>query len=200
MRLSFRVALGCAAIATLAACGAPAPAPQDKYYRLAVEQPANPTAAPIFDGIIEVGRFIADGQVAGRPIIFVDPASPLQLNEHAYHFWNQPPAVMIQEQMISFLRAANASNTVVTPDMRVSPDMTLQGRILKLERMTGASPSAVLELELGLVKSPDDTLVFLDRYSVQLDAGGSTVADSVIALNDGLAVLFEQFLQDLRNI
>ncbi|MGB0669881.1 MAG: ABC-type transport auxiliary lipoprotein family protein [Rhodospirillales bacterium] len=187
-------------LALVAACAPPPPAPQDKYYRLSVDSPTEPAARPIIAGTLEVSRFLADGQIAGRPIIYVDPAKPLELNEHAYHFWNQPPAVMMQDQMTAFLRAANAASVVVTPDMRVSPDMVLQGRILRLERHTGSHPRVALKLELGLVKNPDDKLIFLDTYAVELDAGDGTVSASVTALNDALAVIFERFLADIRKI
>ena len=81
----------------LAACAQP-PLPQDHFYRLSVGAPGNPRAEPRFKGTLEVGRFVADGLTAGRPVVYSMADRPNELREYRYHFWTEPPPTMLRDQ------------------------------------------------------------------------------------------------------
>ena len=94
----------------LAGCAAQPPVPADKYYRLQAVFAASPLSAQKFPGNLEIDRFTADGLTAGRPIVYIDSSNTNQLLEYHYHFWTQPPTIMLRE---------NWSATCARPRYRV---------------------------------------------------------------------------------
>ncbi|OHC82937.1 MAG: hypothetical protein A3G73_07440 [Rhodospirillales bacterium RIFCSPLOWO2_12_FULL_67_15] len=178
----------------LAACAQPE-VPSDSYYRLQVASPA-PRPAPVFKGTIEVNRFVADGLVAGRPIVYSEPNQPHRVREYNYHFWIEPPTVLLRDQLVAFLRAGKFADTVTTPEVRIPADYVLTGRIIRLEKIDGAAPQGVLELELG-VRRADGKLVFLDVYKMEVAAENNSVEAAVRALNKALDAAYAKFAADL---
>ena len=141
------------ALVLLAACGSAAPVPEDQFYRLSAVMTVAPQSKTLFPGTLEIDRFVADGLTAGRPIVYSEAGKPFQVKEFHYHFWTQPPTVMLRDELVTYLRRAKVADIVVTPEMRVSPDYVLTGKIRRLEKVVGTPPKAVLEIELGLRKA-----------------------------------------------
>ena len=184
----------------LTACGSPAPVPEDQFYRLSAAPPSKPAAKPLFPGTIEVDRFVADGLTAGRPIVYSEDGKPYQVKEFHYHFWTQPPTVMLRDELVSYLRQAKVASTVVTPEMRVRADFVLTGKIRRLEKIVGTPPKAVLELELGLRKASGGKLIFLDTYRMESPSDGSGVDAAVYSLNKSLSAIYGKFVADLSKL
>ncbi|MHA1598804.1 MAG: ABC-type transport auxiliary lipoprotein family protein [Alphaproteobacteria bacterium] len=195
-----RLALPLAMVAALIVTGCSQPTvPKDNYYRLQV---AMPDAAPgtVFKGVVEVQRFIADGLTASRPIVYSKASSPQQLNAYHYHFWTEPPVVMLRDQLVDFLRAANVAELIVTPEMRSRIDYVLTAKIKRLEKVSGATPRAVVEVELGLQDSAKGEVVHLKNYRVETTAKSDSVVDAVVALNKALASAYTLFVEDLKKL
>ena len=191
-------ALAVAVAAIVAACASAPPVPEDQFYRLrAVRAATAPAAKLLFPGTIEIDRFVADGVTAGRPIVYSEAGKPYQVKEYHYHFWTQPPTVMLRDELVSYLRAARIAKAVVTPEMRVAADYVLTGKIIRLERIVGTPPKAVLEIELGVRKATGGGLVFLDTYRLEAAADGPGVDDAVQALNAALSAVYDKFVADL---
>jgi cholesterol transport system auxiliary component len=179
----------------LAACAQP-DLPRDHFYRLDVPAPAA-LPAPRLDGALMVDRFTAVGLVAGRSIVFSEAVRPSELSEYHYHFWVEPPAVMLQDGLVAFLRAARLAETVVTPGLRREPDHLLVGRIKRLEQVTGPAPKAVVELEFALKRVKDDRLIWLESYRSEVPARDGSVAAGVEAIGRGVADIYGRFLGDV---
>ncbi len=179
-----------------AACSQP-PVPQDRFYRLEAPPPETVVDEPRLDGTLEVVRMAADGLTAGRPIVYSDTRNPLEANEYAYHFWTQPPTIMLRDELVQYLRAAGVARAVVTPELRLEPDYILTGRIKRLERVLGASPKALIEMELALRQRRDERLIVLRTYRSEHEAPGDNVAATVTAMNTALAEIYANFLEDL---
>jgi cholesterol transport system auxiliary component len=180
----------------LAACGSAPPVPEDQFYRLRVT-PAPSPGQKLLPGTVEIDRFVADGLTAGRPIVYSESGKPYQVREYHYHFWTQPPTVMLRDELVAFLRAAKVADAVVTPEMRVPADFVLTGKISRLEKVVGEPPKAVLEMELAVRKAAGGKLVFLDTYRIESTSDGAGVDDTVNALNQALATIYRKFLSDL---
>ncbi|MBL6947705.1 MAG: membrane integrity-associated transporter subunit PqiC [Rhodospirillales bacterium] len=180
----------------LAACSSADPVPEDQFYRLKIEAPSKAGKA-LYPGTMEVGRFIADGLTAGRPIVYSETGKAYQVKEFHYHFWTQPPTVMLRDELVSYLRAQNVSDTVVTPELRANPDYIVTGKILRLEKVVGPNPKAVLEIELGLRKASGGKILFLDTYRMETVSDGPGVGDAVKSLNTSLTAVYEKFVGDL---
>ena len=193
----FNLAFALALAGGLAACGSAAPVPEDQFYRLQAVVSSDALSKTLFPGTLEIDRFVADGLTAGRPIVYSESGKPYQVKEYHYHFWTQPPTVMLRDELVSFLRAAKVSDTVVTPEMRVPADYVLIGKIKRLEKVAGKPPKAVLELELGLRKASGGKLIFLDTYRIETESEGPGVAAAVDSLNTALSIIYADFVADL---
>lgn len=191
MRLKAK-ALTVAAAVALAACSQP-PLPEDHFYRIEIGAPAEVLAGPPIEGTLEVIPFLADGLTAKRPIVYVESGQSAELRAYHYHFWTDPPTIMLRDALVDYLRAANLARTVVTPEMRIEPDFVLRGRIRRLERVLGGFSGVVVELELGLRRTVDDRLMMLDTYRVEAEAGDDSVAAFVAAVNRALADIYATF-------
>lgn len=183
----------------LGACAQPE-VPTDRFYRLDVAQPQTRFAKPPLDGTLEVERFVADGLTAGRPITYSESGRPREVLEYHYHFWTEPPTIMLRDQLVAYLRAAKVADTVVTPEHRVEPDYELSGKIKRLEQVKGKPPGAVVELELALKRSADGRILILHTYRIEAEAKSGTVAAAVEALNSALGLIYARFLNDISGL
>lgn len=188
------IAAGLAAV--VAACSQP-PVPQDRFYRLEVPPPAAALPAPRLPGVVEVPRFAADGLLAARPIVFSEAGSPAEVGAYYYHFWQEPPAVMLRDQLVATLRAAGVAGTVVTPELRLEPDFTISAKIKRLEQVRGARPLGVVALEVAVRGRKDDRLLLLRTYAVERPAADDGVPAAVAAMTAGLASVFQSVISDL---
>ena len=196
MRRTFRLAILSAALG-LSACQQP-PAIQDQYYRLNAVPPAKAAQPVKLVGTLEVERFAADGLTASRPLVYSDSGQDHILQVYHYHFWVEPPPVILRDQLADYLRAARVATTVVTPDVRAAADYVVGGRIKRLERVVGAQPAALVELELWLRGVRDNRVRVLQTYRVRHEGGKGSVAEAVLSINRSLNVIFGRFLDDIR--
>ncbi|MBI2978704.1 MAG: membrane integrity-associated transporter subunit PqiC [Rhodospirillales bacterium] len=195
---TFLPALAVAAAGVVAACGSAPPVPEDQFYRLkAVRAESAAPAKLLFPGTVEIDRFVADGVTAGRPIVYSEAGKPYQVREYHYHFWTQPPTVMLRDELVSYLRVAKIAKAVVTPEMRVNAEYVLTGKIIRLEKVIGTPPKAVLEIELGVRKATGGELIFLNTYRIEAASEGPGVDDAVHALNAALSTVYGRFVADL---
>ena len=171
--------------------------PKDNFYRLQAAQPSS-KGKVLFSGGIDVERFVADGLTASRPIVYSESENPNQLREYHYHFWTEPPVVMLRDQLVDYLRQAGIADRIVTPELRTNTRYTLIGKIKRLEKVVGSPPRAVLELELALLEDKTGLLIHLGSYRVEKPAASASVGDAVVALNQALGEIYSRFVADLR--
>jgi len=188
-----------ATIAALSGCAQP-PVPQDQFYRVQPEWPRTAQATPQIAGVLEIDRLSADGLTAGRNIVYVSDTAPHMLAAYNYHFWIEPPTVMLRDQLVGFLRAAGIARIIITPEMRGTPDYIVTGKIHRLERIVGSAPAAVVELSLSVRRSADGRVVMVKSYREQAPVEGESVGDAVIALDRGLQRILYAFAADLAQI
>ena len=187
------------ALVLLAACGSAAPVPEDQFYRLSAVMTVAPQSKTLFPGTLEIDRFVADGLTAGRPIVYSEAGKPFQVKEFHYHFWTQPPTVMLRDELVTYLRRAKVADIVVTPEMRVSPDYVLTGKIKHLEQITGEPSRTLLEVELSVRRPTGGKLLFLKTYRIENESSGG-VAAAVESLNTALSILYSDFVVDLMKL
>lgn len=192
--------LGVAVLGVLTACAAQPPVPQDKFYRLQAVLGEAPVSSPILQGVLEVQRFSADGLTAGRPIVYTDASDPNQLREYHYHFWTQPPTVMLRDELVTYLRQAGIAKSIVTPEMRLDPDHVLSGRIRKLEQIIGSRNATAIEIEVSLRNPKDGRLLFLKSYRHEAEQESRGVASAVDSLNVALNIIYAELLDDLKKL
>jgi ABC-type uncharacterized transport system auxiliary subunit len=170
--------------------------PQDSFYRLGPPAVSAPAAAPL-RGTLEIERFRAEGLGAGRAIVYSRAEQPLRLNEYNYHFWAEPPAVLLQDRLVAYARAAVLADQVVTPEMRIDAQYVLSGRIVRFEQVIGPNPHVVVALEMTLRHVGSDRAPLLGSYEQTEPAADATVGAAVAAIDRAVNQIFSRFLADV---
>ncbi|MBT6288744.1 MAG: ABC transporter, partial [Rhodospirillaceae bacterium] len=167
----------------------------DHFYRLGAA-PAEGISGAL-TGVIEVSRFIADGLAGRRPIVYTDGGDGREVQSYHYHFWSEPPPIMLQNTLVAYLRATNRGAQLVTPDMRVEPDYIISGKIRRFEQVLGPAGKIDLALELAVKRTRDDKMILLRPYSVTVATSNATVGEAVRRINQGLNAIYAKFLSDI---
>jgi len=180
------------AVVLLAGCTQP-PIPQDHFYRVTLRGPAQGANLPA--GPILVERFTADGLVAARPIVFTEgPAHVLQT--YHYHYWVEPPPIMLQTALADYLRKAGAAQ-VVTPELKVEADITITSRIRAFEQVRGSAGGSVrVQLELAATERKGGRLLLLKVYGAEPRTSGASVGEAAQQLGAALDQIFAEFVRD----
>lgn len=186
-------------LALAAGCAKAPPVPSDRFYRLP-DPPAMAPAPPLSEGVILVRPFTSDGLHNERPILYGEGTDALTLQQYSYHYWVEAPPRLLQNQLVSFLRAQAAAPMVLT-DVGVDAELILSGRIIRLERhLADGGSRAAVALELRADRARDPQPVLLREYRAEVPLGEETVAATVAAVDRGLNDIFGEFSSDLRRV
>ncbi|HXV37211.1 MAG TPA: ABC-type transport auxiliary lipoprotein family protein [Myxococcota bacterium] len=176
-----------------------APAPTDHFYRIEVGAPSAP-AAKRLDGMLKVDRFRVDALTGERHLLYRQSDDAAEIRQHPYQLWADPPALMLQTQLISFLGAAQIADVVLPATARVEPDYEITGQILRLERVLEPSAHVAVELQLSAARSTRGALLLHQSCRERRDVDGEAIAASVAAFGEAVRACFEQFLAELGGI
>jgi ABC-type uncharacterized transport system auxiliary subunit len=189
--------LGGLLITGLLLAGCSVTAPRIHYYRLAVAKPQADASTPRFDGVLTVKRFTADGLIDDRPLL-QSGNNGLEVRPSHYHYWTEPPTEMVQEQLASYLEAAQVATTVVTSAARVRRQYVVHGRINRFERVLGSGENRVsIELRLSLADDAGGTILWNHTYNANVQPTDGTVPAAISAFRRGLGDIFAQFTTDI---
>ena len=109
-----------------------------------------------------------------------------------------PPNVMVQSELVDYLRAAGVADRVVTPGVHVDSDYRLTGRIVRLEQILGGSDARVVgEIEVELVRNRGNEVLLIERYREERSASGSSVGDAAAAYGAALEAIFGRLAADI---
>lgn len=184
-----------AAAGAIAACSSDPP-PPEVFYRLGAPAPVQPLAGGPIRGIVDVSQVRTQGVVGGRSILY--RSAPDQVIAYHYHAWQEPPGVMMQRALLDALRAAQAFETVATPEMRLDRDYELMGDLHLLEHvLSGASSSAVVEIEIAVRRIRGNQQVLSKTYRAEEPVAGTAVAAAVPAFTRAVDKVTAALLADL---
>ena len=182
--------------AVLAACGGNATVPENHFYRLEVSPPEAPGKL-LMPGVLEVDRLLAAGELTQRSIVYRHVDNPHQLRAYHYRFWHEAPGVLLQAELVNYLRAAGAAGTVVTPEMRARPDFAVTGRVEKLERVIGGSNAGVIEMNLVLRRVNDGTVLVAKTYTREFTPKDDGLTALVKGFSAAARDIFKVFVNDV---
>jgi len=180
---------------TLWGCAA-GPAPIDHYYRIDAGVPDAPAAKKL-EGNLQIDRLRADALTGKREILYKQTADASNIRQHPYQRWSDPPTILLQTELVSFLSAAGAADSVISATARVRPRYVVSGRIREFERVLEPEVRAVVEIQLAATNAENREILVNRIYRAERSAADTTVEASVIAFNKAIHTIFEQFLADL---
>lgn len=176
---------------------ASSPAPRDHFYRLEVAPPAA-QGAPALPGALEVDRPRVEAVAQGRRMLYREASRPGVIHQHSYHFWTDPPGVMVQDLLIGYLRASGVARSVVAPGVHVESDFLLKGRVVRLERQVGGGTArVVVELEFTLLGTNGRRVLLDESYREERSVASESVEAAVVASEDALGAIFGRLLADI---
>ena len=188
--------LACAAIA-VASCSSP-PVPTDTFYNLSLGSAGAPSVGESIAGVVEVPPFWAEGVINERPIVFRESAT--QRKQYTYHYWSEPPSVMLQRGLIDSLRASGLFDQVTSPEVRANRDYEIVDTLRRLDHVVAGGPAKVaVEFELSLRRIRGNEALFANTYSAEISAGRS-VESAVDAMSDAVNDLFAQAVRDMATL
>jgi ABC-type uncharacterized transport system auxiliary subunit len=172
------------------------PAPIDHYYEIDAGVPNVPVARKL-EGNLQVDRFRTDALIGERQLLYKETADASEIHQHHYQRWSDPPAILLQTELISFLSVAEAADTVMSATARVKPDYLVSGRIRDFERVLEPEVRAVVEIQLIVTSAAGEEILVNHSYREERAAANSTIAASAVAFSEAVHAIFEQFLTDL---
>lgn len=173
------------ALLALAACAAPEPIPDFRYYRLAPAGPIAALPAPLLDQPLVLTNFRADGVHGERPILYATDADSIKVTQYHYQLWNDPPPLMVQRRLQELLDAANVSAYVTDRMSSRQPSYRLTGVIHRFERVLvdGQPTEVVFGVRLRLEGNGTERPLLERDELVRVPVTGSSVEDAAVALS-----------------
>ena len=171
------------------------PAPTDHHYRIDVGAPEAP-AAKRLSGILQVDRLRADALAGERQILYREGSDGSEIREYTYHRWSDPPDILLQTKLVTFLDEAGAAQVVIPATARVQPDYLVSGRLHDFEQVLDSDARVSVEIHLTLASS-DGEILINQRYREERTATDRTVAAAADAFGEAVHDIFERFLADL---
>ena len=110
----------------LCACGASRPV---AYYVLDIEPPQDTPAAKL-PVALAVGRIATTHLYRDDRLVY--GSGPVELGTYEYERWAEPPAEMIQDILIAYLRGTGQYRSVSRLTSSLRPDYIVRGRLLCL--------------------------------------------------------------------
>ncbi len=172
------------------------PAPIDHYYQIDAGVPDTPAARRL-PGNLQVDRLRADTLTGARQLLYKEITDASEIRQHPYHRWSDPPAILLQTELISFLSAASVADTVISATARVKPDHVVHGRIRHFERVLAPEVRVIVEIKLTVTSAAGEEILVNHSYREEQAAANSTIAASVVAFGEAVHIIFERFLADL---
>ena len=172
-------------------------APRDHVYRLQVEPPRSARNAPAFHGALEVGRIWGNALTRGRPILRSDSDRAVEVTPYGYHLWVDSPTLLVERELIAYLRQTGLAESVVSSDANTPADWVVTGFVERLDHITGGgAPRVLVELELRLAETNRGRLLLRETYRVEQPSDGAGLPAAVQAFGTAVGSIFERFAAD----
>jgi ABC-type uncharacterized transport system auxiliary subunit len=164
-----------------ASCGTSRPI---KYYELDVPNTPVEDAVSTLPISLIVARVTADHLYRDERLVY--RASDVQLGTYEYQRWSEAPVDMIQQSLISALRATKQYRSVAAIASNLHGDYIVRARLDALDEVDKPQLAARFSLELELYDPKSASVVWSDSYTHDEPVRGKSVVDVVRALNDNV--------------
>lgn len=181
----------------LAGCAAPSPAPEDHFYRLPTAD-ARHCSGQLTAGTLRVATFRTDGLLHDRAIVYSDADDSVELKKYDYHLWQQDPADLVRDHLLTYLRDCQVAATV-TRAADVPAEFVIAGYLGEFMQFRNAGSEYVaVTLELQLRHGVEGMPLLVKRYSEREPVSDAAMPAVVNAFGRALARLHAHFVSDAQ--
>ncbi|MGH8454295.1 MAG: ABC-type transport auxiliary lipoprotein family protein [Nevskiales bacterium] len=182
----------------LAACVGNTPLPDEHFYRLSIPPPAERTATAQLQGLVVVEPPRAPDVYTERALVYSDDAESISLQHYHYHFWIDPPPLLLQQELIRYLEMSHPAATITTGAGSAQPGYRISSTLRRFERLkSGQGWMVAVTLRLQLENASKATPLLVRDYEQLLPATDTSLEASVHAFSVATGNIFGQFARDL---
>jgi len=175
-----------------AACGASRPY---KYYVLDVSPPAPASQPDPYPVNLIVGRVSAPELYRDSRIVY--GSGDVQLGAYEYHRWAELPPEMLQQLLVSSLRATGQYRSVTPIGSTSRGDYIVRSQLYSLYGVDRPNLVARFSMEVDLFDPKSGETIWSDKYSHDEPVDGKTVANVVEAMDRDVRAGMNQFATNL---
>jgi len=187
-----RTFLAVATVVFMAACGAARPI---KYYSMAADaRLASESHTPPLPVAMLIGHFTGAHLYREDRIVF---RSGSQLKTYDSHRWAEPPTEIVENILLTRLRASGHYRTVQSQRSNAHGDYVLRGRLENFEEVTGPPIVTRVTVAVELYEVKTGTTGWAHIYSGDEPVNGKTMDAVVEALHRNLSRGLDQILAGL---
>lgn len=166
--------------------------PEDHYYRLPEVTSVKQLRTPFQNLHIKPVR--VDGLYHERSLLYVRTDSPLELRRYHYHYWVEPPSLLLTKHIQAYFKTRDLSGQSSPPLTPELPALNLESRLLNFERLVGSAGIEVLvRLEFALPYPGVGQNDWEKLYAAQVKVDSTSMHDTV----RGFGLAIDQILQAL---
>jgi ABC-type uncharacterized transport system auxiliary subunit len=176
----------------MSGCGGTRPT---KYYVLDVPPPPttqSPTQLPVS---LLVARPVASHLYRDDRIVY--GAGPVELGTYEFHRWAQSPADMMQDLLVSYLRASKEYRSVLRPGSNARGDFIVRSYLKSLYEVDNPDFVARFDIHIDVYDPKAGRTVWSGNYSHDEPVGAKTVTAVVEALDKNVRAGMQQLTSEM---
>ncbi len=119
------------------------------------------------------------------------------VKQHRYHLWLDSPERLLQDELVSYLRAARVAPAISAHELD-DVGLEIKVQIRQMDHViTADGTSVVVALAFDLVRrEPEKSLVLGAEYRESRTISGNEMGSVASAISDAVGVIFERFVTD----
>jgi len=176
----------------MSGCGGTRPT---KYYVLDVPPPPttqSPTQLPVS---LLVARPVASHLYRDDRIVY--GSGPVELGTYEFHRWAQSPADMMQDLLVSYLRASKEYRSVLRPGSNARGDFVVRSYLKSLYEVDNPDFVARFDIHIDVYDPKAGRTVWSGNYSHDEPVGAKTVTAVVEALDKNVRAGMQQLTSEM---
>ncbi len=164
--------------AAAAGCGAARPM---QYYAMDVPVPARTAQGEPWPVVLLVGHFTAPHLYREDKLVYRTGSN--ELHTYEYHRWAEPPAEILENVLLSALRASGRYRALQSQRSNSRGDYIVRGRLESFEEIVGPPHATRFRCQVELYETKAGIVVWSQTYSAEEPVQGKGVDGVVQALN-----------------
>ncbi len=172
--------------------------PADHFYRLPEPSGELSGAQVHFDHVL-IKPLQVSGLYHERAMLYVDAQRPLELHRYHYHFWTDPPDVLVQRYMKAWLLQHKVADRVSLDSVdrgEAEPALVISASLVGFEQRRGGAETDV-RLAMDIRWNDADGNSHSTRIELKQAAASAGLYDAAEAFGQALDRLMKQLLDTI---